>query len=55
MFFEVLQEMSEEDKQKYLKFVNGRAKMSANPSEGRKHKISQGPKKDDYLPQAHTW
>ena len=40
MFFEVLEEMSEEDKQKYLKFVNGRAKIAANPAEGRKHKIS---------------
>ena len=30
MFWEVMTEMEEEDKRLYLKFVNGRAKLSSN-------------------------
>ena len=39
-FWEVLKEMDEDDKQKYLKFVNGRAKLPANPDLVKKHKIT---------------
>lgn len=41
-FWEVLTEMEEEDKQKYLKFVNSRSKMPTNPALGRRHTINPG-------------
>ena len=49
--------MSEDDKQLYLKFVNGRSKLPTDPSTFRKHKISRGPKNnaDGRLPLSHTW
>ena len=54
-FWEVLNEMEEDDKQKYLKFVNGRAKLPTNPGEGRMHTINPGNEGGDQaLPQAHT-
>ena len=53
-FWEVLTEMDEDDKQKYLKFVNGRAKLPTNPAIGRRHKISSYGRGNDHLPQAHT-
>ena len=53
-FWEVLNEMEEDDKQKYLKFVNGRAKLPSNPTEGRRHKITNGRGGDGALPQSHT-
>lgn len=53
-FWEVLTEMEEEDKQKYLKFVNSRSKLPTNPTVGRKHKITPYTKSDTALPQAHT-
>lgn len=48
--------MSEDDKQLYLKFVNGRSKLPTDPSTFRKHKISRGPKNnaDGRLPLSHT-
>ena len=52
-FWEVLNEMEEDDKQKYLKFVNGRAKLPTNPQDGRQHTINPGGYHDE-LPQAHT-
>jgi len=45
--------MEEDDKQKYLKFVNGRAKLTTNPQLGRQHKISSYSRGDTHLPQSH--
>lgn len=53
-FWEVLNEMDEDDKQKYLKFVNGRAKLPTNPAAGRRHKISSYGRGNTHLPQSHT-
>ena len=46
-FWEVLNEMEEDDKQKYLKFVNGRAKLPTNPQDGRQHTINPGGDSDE--------
>lgn len=53
-FWEVLTEMDEEDKRNYLKFVNSRSKLTTNPGEGRRHKISYGHGGDARLPLSHT-
>jgi len=54
-FWEVLNEMSEDDKQLYLKFVNSRSKLTTNPSgEPRRHKICSCYGGDARLPLSHT-
>jgi len=55
MYWEVMSEMEEEDKRLYLKFVNGRAKLTTNPQEGRRHKLTRRGGGDRELPQSHTW
>lgn len=55
MFWEVMNEMEEVDKQLYLKFVNGRAKLPSNPADGRRHEVNNGRGGDKHLPKSHTW
>ena len=54
-FWEVMEDMEEDDKKLYLKFVNGRSKMPSDMSQVRyKHTICYQGGGDNKLPQAHV-
>lgn len=54
-FWEIMEEMSEEDRQLYLRFVNGQAKLPTDLSKLRyKHKLQGLGGGDRRLPEAHT-
>lgn len=54
-FWEIMEEMAEEDRQLYLRFVNGQAKLSTEMATLRyKHELRNRHGGDAALPEAHT-
>lgn len=54
-FWEIFEEMSEEDRQLYLRFVNGQSKLSTDMGKLRyKHELRNRSGGDTALPEAHT-
>lgn len=54
-FWEIMKEMAEEDRQLYLRFVNGQAKLSTEMKDLRyKHELRSRSGGDKALPEAHT-